>query len=85
MEIAVGRFYFHLRAGDQLITDEEGQDLPDAAAAKREGECAARELLADAIRSGKQQVPEAFTIADAHGREIAIVYLAAFLPNLLRK
>ncbi len=43
------RFYFHLRAGDGLLTDDEGQDLPDLSAARREAEQAARELLAEAI------------------------------------
>jgi len=85
MEIAVGRFYFHLRAGDELLTDDEGADLPDVSAARREAELAARELLAEAIRAGKEEVPEAFVIADEGGREIDIVPLAAVLPKLLKK
>ena len=32
----MGHFYFHLRAGDQLILDDEGLDLPDVSAARRE-------------------------------------------------
>jgi hypothetical protein len=32
----MGRFYFHLRAGDHVIPDEQGQDLPDVSAARRE-------------------------------------------------
>jgi hypothetical protein len=32
----MARFYFHLRAGDRLISDEEGMDLPDVSAARRE-------------------------------------------------
>jgi plasmid stability protein len=83
-EIAVVRFYFHLRAGDEMLTDDEGQDLPDLSAARCEAEQAARELLAEAIRAGKQEVPEAFVIADEDGREIDIVPLAAALPKRLR-
>jgi hypothetical protein len=60
----MGRFYFHLRAGDELTSDDEGMDLPDLSAAKREAMLTARELLVEAIKSGKQTVPEAFVIAD---------------------
>ena len=36
LEVAMGRFYFHLRDGDELLPDDEGVDLPDFSAAKRE-------------------------------------------------
>ena len=85
MEIALGHFYFHLRAGDELRTDDEGQDLPDLSAARREAELAARELLAEAIRAGKERVPEGFVIADEAGRALDIVLLAAVLPKLFKK
>jgi len=55
----MGRFYFHLRDGGPLVIDVEGVDLPDLAAARREAEQAARELLADAIRASKERVPGA--------------------------
>ena len=79
------RFYFHLRAGDELVPDEEGIDLPDLSAARREAIAAARELLAEAIKDGKPNVPEAFVIADEEGREIDTVLLAAVLPENLKK
>src|SRR3954449_6400944 len=60
----MGRFYFHIRDGDQLIPDEEGQDLPDTSEALREATLAARQLLAEAIKSGRERVPDAFVIAD---------------------
>jgi len=80
----VARFYFHLRADGELLTDDEGQVLPDLSAAQREAEQAAREILAEAIRAGKEEVPEAFVIADEAGREIDIVPLTAVLPKHLR-
>ena len=43
-EVAMRRFYFHLRAGDELVPDEEGIDLPDLSAARREAIEAVREL-----------------------------------------
>ncbi len=79
------RFYFHLRAGDGLLTDDEGQDLPDPSAARREAEQAARELLAEAIRAGREEAPEGFVIADEAGRALDIVLLAAVLPKFLKK
>jgi hypothetical protein len=79
------RFYFHLKDGDQLMTDEEGSDLPDLSAAKREAELAAREFLAEAIKAGRSQVPESFVIADDAGRELGTVALADVLPQRFRK
>jgi len=84
-EVAMRRFYFHLRAGDELVPDEEGIDLPDFAAARCEAIEAARELLAEAIKDGRAEVPEAFVIADEEGREIDTVPLAAVLPENLKR
>ena len=81
----MGRFYFHLRAGDELISDDVGIDLPDLSAAKREAMLTARELLVEAIKSGKQTVPEAFVIADDEGRALDTISLAAVLPAPFNK
>ena len=81
----MGRFYFHLRAGDELTSDDEGMDLPDLSAAKREAMLTARELLVEAITSGKQTVPEAFVIADDEGRALDTISLAAVLPAPFNK
>jgi len=75
------RFYFHVRHGDQLIPDEEGQELPDTSEALREATVAARELLAEAMKSGKEWVPDAFVIADEAGCAIETVAIAALLPR----
>ena len=80
----MGRFHFHFRAGDELIPDEEGIDLPDFSAARREAIEAARELLAEAIKDGRPEVPEAFVITDEAGRELDTVPLAAVLPRPLK-
>jgi hypothetical protein len=84
-EVAMRRFYFHLRAGDELMPDEEGIDLPDLSAARSEAIEAARELLAGAIKDGRSEVPEALVIADEDGRTLDIVLLAAVLPVPLKK
>jgi hypothetical protein len=77
----MGRFYFHIREGDQLIPDEDGLDLPDVSTALREAQLAACELLVDAIKAGKDQVPDAFVIADETGRSVGTVPLAVVLPK----
>jgi hypothetical protein len=79
------RFYFHLQAGDQIVPDNEGTELPDLSAAEHEAILAARELLAGAISSGEPEVPEAFVIADEEGRALALVPFTAVLPRPLRK
>jgi len=78
------RFYFHLRLGEKVIADEEGSDLPDVAAARLEALAAARCILANAIRSGTENIPEAFVIADSEGRELETVHLAVVLPERFR-
>jgi uncharacterized protein DUF6894 len=85
LEFALGRFYFHLSAGEEITLDEEGTELPDLSAAEGEAVQAARELLAEAIKSGKPDVPEFFVIADEAGRPLATVPLAAVLPRPLKK
>jgi hypothetical protein len=84
-EAAMRRFYFHLRNGDELLPDDEGIDLPDFSAAKREAVLAARELLAEAIRSDRQKIPDAFVIADESGQTLDTVLLAALLPEPLKQ
>jgi hypothetical protein len=80
----MGRFYFHLRAGDQLIPDEEGLDLPDVSAARHEAMRSAGEILAAAIRADLTKVPDAFVIADEEGRTLDTVPLAEVLPKALK-
>ena len=81
----MARFYFHLRKMGQLVTDDEGLELPNKSTALREAQQSARELLADAIKSGKDTVPEAFVIADEQGREIATLRLEALVPEMLKR
>lgn len=79
----MGRFYFHIRMSDtdQMISDQEGSDFSDIASARLEALAAARCILADAIRSGNENIPDAFVIADSQGRELDTVPLSAVLPQ----
>src|SRR6266481_9922763 len=48
-----------------------------AFAARQEAVLAAREILAEAIRSGRPKIPDAFVIADEAGRALDTILLAA--------
>jgi hypothetical protein len=78
------RFYFHLRTGDELMLDEEGQSFCDLFAARREAEKSARELLANAIKDGKEKVADALVIVDEQG-QIDSFLIANVLPKSYRK
>lgn len=78
-------FYFHLKGDGVLVTDDEGADLPSMSEATRVALASARELLADAIKFGKPQVPEAIIIADEAGRTLLELHLVEILPASLRK
>jgi hypothetical protein len=81
----MARFYFHLQGGGELLHDPEGADLPDLNAARHEAWLSARELLSEAIKYGRETVPEAFVIADEAGRKLDVVPLALVLPKPLKK
>jgi hypothetical protein len=75
------KFHFHLRAGDELTLDHEGAEFPDYSAALREATLAARELLVEAIKNGKQHIAESLVIADGSGQELGTFPLVALLPK----
>jgi uncharacterized protein DUF6894 len=79
------RYYFHLRLDGRVIADQEGADLPDIATAHEEALASARQILADVIRSGKEDIPEAFIITDSDGHELEILPLVAAMPHRLRQ
>ena len=79
----MGRFYFHLRSGEEVIADHDGADFPDLPAARREAVLSARQILSDAIMSGREDVPELFVIADGLGHTLDTLPLAVVLPRRL--
>jgi hypothetical protein len=81
----MGRFYFHVKDGDELIADDEGTDLPSIEAAKLEADHAIREILCEALKTRAARVPEAFVIADEAGRTLHVLPFAAVLPEPLKK
>jgi hypothetical protein len=79
----MGRFYFQWKNGEELTPDEEGSELPDVEAARREAVHSVRELLAHAIKVGEAKVPEALVITDETGRALHVLPLTAVLPESL--
>ena len=77
------RFYLHIKDGADLIKDEEGVDLPTAADAQQALH-AARELVADAVMSGRDLGADAFLVADQNGKQLTFVPMTEALPKRLR-
>jgi hypothetical protein len=77
------KFYFHTKMSDELFRDPEGEELPDTDHAIEEAIMAAREILAAAIRAGKEPPIDTIVIADDRGRQIEVVPLAEVLPKSL--
>lgn len=73
------RYFFHIREGSELIEDLEGVDLPDIASVEEEAIQAAREILADRIKSGKVIDGQAFHVVDANGARVAQIPFKAAL------
>jgi hypothetical protein len=77
----VPRYYLHI---DEPGTDPDGAELPDLAAARDEVLAAAREMLAEAVVSRRENVPLRFLIADESGEVLETVYTLEVLPTALR-
>jgi hypothetical protein len=79
------QFYLHLVAKGEIVTDEEGTDLPDVKAAIREAQSALREIVAAAIKAADDDaVPDAIIVTDGSGREIQHLLAASVIPRKLR-
>ena len=81
----MARYYFHFKSGDTVDPDEEGQDFPDISAAAREAELTAREMLAEAIKARRPDVPEAVVVTDESGTEVYSLPFVAVPPKRLKK
>lgn len=81
----MSRFYFHVRSGTNITTDEEGTECADVAAAREEALATARDVVADAVKASKNETPDCFIIADADGTELMTVAFSEALPQRLRE
>ena len=75
------RYYFHIKDSAELVKDQEGTELPTPDAARRQALKSARELRANAIRSGKNLGADAVIIADEYGGTLTFVPMNEVLPK----
>jgi hypothetical protein len=66
-EIAMPRYFFHIKDGDELTADYEGGDYSDLEEARHEAIEAAREIMSWAVRDGKRPNGQTFVISDEAG------------------
>jgi hypothetical protein len=66
----MSRFFFHIRNHDELISDLEGVEMPNARAALKEAEDAAREILSEKVRKGDLIDGNEFEVHDELGTRL---------------
>jgi hypothetical protein len=66
----MSKFFFHMQTGNNITEDDEGVDLPDVSAVRELATESAREIMAEAIRFCRTEVPDLLIIADENGREV---------------
>lgn len=67
------RFYFHLHNQIGEVPDEEGEDLPDLAAARARAIENIRSIMAGEIAEGRLDLRGSIDIADSGGAVVATV------------
>jgi hypothetical protein len=80
----MARYFLHLVDGDDVICDPEGSDLPSIAAAREQALLSAREILAEAIKSGAQRVPRFVVAVSEGGNEVAVIDVRAVVSSVLK-
>jgi hypothetical protein len=66
------RYYFHLY-NDVVAEDEEGQDLPDLAAAREYALRNIRDLMTEEVMKGRLILRHRIEIADEQGKRVLTV------------
>lgn len=67
------RFFFHVRDGNDVSRDTEGQELPDLEAARREALCTNREMLGERLLHGGSLDHRQIEIANEKGDVLAVL------------
>jgi hypothetical protein len=67
------QYFFHVREGSTLSRDTEGQELPNAEAARQEAISASREILGDKLLHGGSLNGRTIEIADETGHIVDVV------------
>jgi enamine deaminase RidA (YjgF/YER057c/UK114 family) len=79
------RYFRHIRHDGQIIQDPEGIDLPDLEAARAEAIQEIRDILAEAVKSGTDDmIDDALVLTDETGRVLTIIPFLEALPPRMR-
>jgi len=76
---AMPRYFFHVREGSELSRDAEGQELPNAEAARKEAVSTTREMLGEKLLHGGSIDHRSIEIADETGRVVDVVQVTDVL------
>jgi hypothetical protein len=75
------RYFLHVKTGPDLLRDPDGQEFDDLTAARQEAIEAARDLMAECLRSGRPlNLGREMVLADENGDVVATVTFRAALP-----
>jgi hypothetical protein len=74
-------FYFSIKAGDRLISDDEGSEFSGPNEARQEAIEAAREIVADSAWTGRDLDVEAIIVTDGEGFPVVTLPLENVLPK----
>jgi hypothetical protein len=73
MEDVMPRFFLHVRDGEKLFKDGEGQEFPSLAEARTEAVLSARELMAALMVAGRQPDQSRLEVADDSGAVMLVM------------
>jgi hypothetical protein len=69
-------YYFHQRAGGELILDDEGCERPSFEAAYLTAVAGARDLMCSQVQTGRLSLDESLELHDAAGNHLATIRFA---------
>jgi len=69
------RYFFHIY-DDLVVRDEEGTELPDAAAARRDAVAGIREMMGEQLRCGRLILHHRVEVEDERGALVLVVPFA---------
>ena len=69
------RYFFHIY-DDVIVHDDEGMELADVAAARREAVAGIREMMCDQVRKGRLVLHHRIEVEDAGGAPVLILAFA---------
>ena len=76
------RFYFDIREDDRLVSDDDGNDLPNTDAAEREAVLVAAEIASDQVKRGRIE-KVVVEVRNEDGERVAVTTLTLQSVRLL--